>query len=68
MAWALLASAVLGSLAGGLPGLAMVGLGIAGGLILMLAVWRKEWEVPLHATAATLLGIMAWLANKTPGT
>ena len=49
MAWALLASAFIGSLLGGLPGLATVGLGIAAGLILLLAVWRREWEVPLHA-------------------
>jgi two-component system NtrC family sensor kinase len=40
-----------------------VTLGIASGLILLLAVWRKEWEVPLHAIAATLLGAVAWLAN-----
>jgi two-component system NtrC family sensor kinase len=40
-----------------------VGLGIAAGLILLLAVWRREWEVPLHAIAATLLGVVAWLAN-----
>ena len=63
MAWALLASAFIGSLLGGLPGLATVGLGIAAGLILLLAVWRREWEVPLHAIAATLLGVVAWLAN-----
>ena len=63
MAWALLLSALLGSLLGGLPGLVTVGLGIAAGLILLLAVWRREWEVPLHAIAATLLGVVAWLAN-----
>ena len=63
MAWALLASAFLGSLLGGLPGLVTVGLGIAAGLILLLAVWHKEWEVPLHAVASTLLGVVAWLAN-----
>jgi two-component system NtrC family sensor kinase len=63
VAWALLVSALLGSLLGGLPGLVTVGLGIAAGLILLLAVWRREWEVPLHAIAATLLGIVAWLAN-----
>ncbi|MFL5517464.1 MAG: hypothetical protein ACJ8DJ_15015, partial [Gemmatimonadales bacterium] len=63
MAWALLTSAFLGSLLGGLPGLLTVTLGIAAGLILLLAVWRKEWEVPLHACAATLLGAVAWLAN-----
>jgi len=63
VAWALLTSAALGSLVGGLPRLTMVGLGIAAGLILLLAAWRKEWEVPLHAIAATLLGILAWFAN-----
>jgi len=63
VAWALLVSAFLGRLLGGLPGLVTVFLGIAAGLILLLAVWRREWEVPLHAIAATLLGIVAWLAN-----
>ncbi len=53
----------MASLLGGLSGLVTAGLGIAAGLILMLAVWRKEWEVPLHAFAATLLGAVAWLAN-----
>ncbi len=63
MAWALLLSALLGDLLGGLPGLLMLGLGIAAGLILLLAVWRREWEVPLHAGAATMLGMVAWIAN-----
>ncbi|MEP6687882.1 MAG: ATP-binding protein [Gemmatimonadales bacterium] len=53
----------MGRLLGGLPGLVMLGLGIAAGLILLLAVWRREWEVPLHAAAATLLGLVAWIAN-----
>jgi two-component system, NtrC family, sensor kinase len=48
---------------GGLPGLVTIGCGIAAGLILLLTVWRREWEVPLHAFAATLLGVLAWLAN-----
>jgi two-component system NtrC family sensor kinase len=48
---------------GGLPGLVTVCLGISAALILMLAVWRKEWEVPIHACAATLLGAVAWVAN-----
>ncbi|HET6578485.1 MAG TPA: ATP-binding protein [Gemmatimonadales bacterium] len=63
MAWALLASALLGALLGGMPGLVTIALGIAAALILLLAVWRREWEVPLHAGAATLLGGVAWLAN-----
>jgi len=63
VAWALLASALIGSILRGLPALLAVALGIAAGLILLLAVWRKEWEVPLHAAAATLLGVVAWAAN-----
>src|SRR5262249_49015638 len=51
------------TLVGGLPGLLTIGCGIAAGLILLLTVWRREWEVPLHAFAATLLGVLAWLAN-----
>jgi two-component system NtrC family sensor kinase len=56
-------SAFLASVLGGLPGLLIVGVGISAALILLLAVWRKEWEVPIHACAATLLGIVAWAAN-----
>ena len=56
-------SAFIGSVLGGLPGLVTVCLGISAALILMLAVWRKEWEVPIHACAATLLGVVAWAAN-----
>ena len=56
-------SAFIGSALGGLPGLVTVCLGLSAALILMLAVWRKEWEVPLHACAATLLGAVAWVAN-----
>ena len=63
VAWALLVSSLLGSLLGGLPGLVTLGLGISAGLILLLALWRREWEVPLHAVAVTLLGMVAWLAN-----
>ena len=56
-------SAFIGSVLGGLPGLVTVGLGLSAALILMLAVWRKEWEVPVHACAAALLGAVAWVAN-----
>jgi PAS domain S-box-containing protein len=41
----------------------MLGAGIAGALIVILAVWQREWEVPLHAAAAALLGIVAWVAD-----
>ncbi|HEX3274789.1 MAG TPA: ATP-binding protein [Gemmatimonadales bacterium] len=63
MAWALLGSALLGSRLGGLSAVVTIALGIAAGLILLLTVWRREWEVPLHAFAATLLGVVAWFAN-----
>ena len=53
----------MGSLLGGWPALLTIAIGISAGLILLLAVWRREWEVPLHASAATLLGIVAWAAN-----
>ena len=59
MAWALLVSAFLGRLLGGLPGLVTVFLGIAAGLILLLAVWRREWEVTLHAIADSVIFTMA---------
>ena len=63
VAWALLLSAFLGKLVGGLTGVLTITIGIAAALILLLTVWRREWEVPLHAFAATLLGVLAWLAN-----
>jgi two-component system NtrC family sensor kinase len=37
--------------------------GLAGALIVLLAAWRREWEVPLHAVAVTLLGVVVWLAD-----
>jgi two-component system NtrC family sensor kinase len=37
--------------------------GLAGALIALLAAWRREWEVPLHAIAVTLLGMVVWYAN-----
>ena len=38
--------------------------GLAGALIVLLATWRREWEVPLHAVAVTLLGVVVWFANE----
>ena len=58
-------SAFIGSQLGGLPGFLTVCLGISAALILLLAVWRREWEVPIHACAATLLGIVAWCVYFT---
>jgi two-component system NtrC family sensor kinase len=49
---------------GGLPRQIIILLGIAGALIAMLAAWRQEWEVPLHAVAASLLGVVAWFTDQ----
>jgi two-component system NtrC family sensor kinase len=62
-AWALLTTALVASALGGIPRMATVGAGISGALIVLLAAWRREWEVPLHALGATLLGVVAWLAD-----
>lgn len=35
----------------------------AGALVLVLAVWRHGWELPLHAVAVILLGLGAWWAE-----
>lgn len=49
---------------GGMPRLATLGAGIVGGLIVLLAAWRREWEVPLHAIGATMLGVVVWVADE----
>jgi two-component system NtrC family sensor kinase len=46
-----------------MPSVLAVGGGIAGALIVLLAAWRREWEVPLHAVAVTLLGVVVWFAD-----
>jgi two-component system NtrC family sensor kinase len=63
-AWALLASAFIATALGGLPAVLSVVAGLAGALIVLLAAWRREWEVPLHAVAVTLLGVVVWYANE----
>ena len=46
-----------------MPSLLTVMAGLAGALIVLLAAWRREWEVPLHAVAVTLLGVVVWFAD-----
>ncbi len=60
----MLVTTLLASVLGGLPRQIIVFLGVAGALIVMLAAWRQEWEVPLHAVAASLLGVVAWLTDR----
>jgi two-component system NtrC family sensor kinase len=63
-AWALLGSALAASALGGMPQTLTFVAGFAGALIVLLAAWRREWEVPLHAVAVTLLGVVVWAADE----
>ena len=63
-AWALLGSALAASALGGIPQMLTFVAGFAGALIVLLAAWRREWEVPLHAVAVTLLGVVVWMADE----
>jgi len=63
-AWALLLTAVAAVLLGGIPQILITVLGLTAGLIVLLAAWRREWEVPLHAITATLLGAVAWMTDR----
>jgi len=49
---------------GGVPRFIALIAGVGGALIVLLAAWRREWEVPLHAAGATLLGLVAWQADE----
>ncbi len=62
-AWALLASALVASVLGGLPSAIVLGAGLSGAVLVLLAAWRREWEVPLHAVGVSLLGVVVWLAD-----
>lgn len=42
------------------PTAALTGAGL---IILLLSVWRRGWEFPLHLAAAALLGLIAWWAQ-----
>ena len=46
-----------------MPRLLALVAGVAGALLVLLAAWRREWEVPLHATGACLLGLVAWISH-----
>ena len=54
----------MASVLGGVPRILTIIAGLAGALIVLLAAWRREWEVPLHAIGATLLGLVAWQADE----
>ncbi|HUF34845.1 MAG TPA: ATP-binding protein [Gemmatimonadales bacterium] len=54
----------MASVLGGVPRFLALVAGLAGALIVLLAAWRREWEVPLHAFGATLLGVVAWQAHE----
>ena len=59
-AGALLASVFAAALVASPPSAPTFALGIIGALILVLALWRRSWELPLHILAALLLGLVAW--------
>jgi signal transduction histidine kinase len=46
-----------------MPRALALGTGLAGALIVLLAAWRREWEVPLHAVGVTVLGVVVWLVD-----
>jgi two-component system NtrC family sensor kinase len=59
-AGALLASLLAATLLASPPRWPTLGLAAAGTLILVLALARRDWELPLHLAAAVLLGTVAW--------
>jgi two-component system NtrC family sensor kinase len=63
-AWALLLTAIAAVLLGGVPQVLITALGLTAGLVVLLAAWRREWEVPLHAVTAILLGAVAWMTDR----
>jgi two-component system NtrC family sensor kinase len=46
------------------PILLAVGVGLAGAVILLVALWRREWDLPLHTAAVILLALVAWWAEE----
>ena len=54
----------MASVLGGVPRILVLIAGVAGALIVLLAAFRQEWEVPLHAVGAALLGLVAWHADE----
>jgi two-component system NtrC family sensor kinase len=63
-AGALLATAALAALFGGLPREIALACGLAGALIAALSLWREAWDLPLHAVGSSLLIAVAWLADR----
>src|SRR3954451_3262828 len=59
-AGALLASLLAATLLASPPRWPALGFAAAGALILVLALARRDWELPLHLAATVLLGTVAW--------
>src|SRR3954464_242778 len=59
-AGALLASLLAATLLASPPRWPALGFAAAGALILVLALARRDWELPLHLAAPGLLGTVAW--------
>jgi two-component system, NtrC family, sensor kinase len=59
-AGALLASLLAATLLASPPRWPALGFAAAGALLLVLALARRDWELPLHLSAAVLLGTLAW--------
>ncbi len=47
-----------------MPSVVALVTGIAGALIVLLAAWRREWEVPLHAVGVSLLAAVIWIVDE----
>lgn len=46
------------------PIIPTLGVGLAGALVLWVATWRRDWDLPLHGVAAALLALVAWWAAE----
>jgi two-component system NtrC family sensor kinase len=46
------------------PIIPTLAVGLAGALVLWIAWWRRDWDLPLHGVAAALLALVAWWAAE----